>query len=90
MKHNLTPKQAAMKKALAILSEHFENVQIFCNCSDAAGTIDHWESGKGNILANITHCELWLEDVHDSLMASRQSEEEEEETSDTEDSEDSK
>lgn len=53
--------EAAVDKAIAILSEHFETVQVFVTryVPNTGDTVS-WDRGTGNWLARYGHVRMWL------------------------------
>lgn len=51
--------QIALKKAIALLGEHFDTVQILASRHDIDGTASY-HCGLGNSMARYGHAKAWL------------------------------
>ena len=65
------PKQWAIQRALAILAEEFDNIQILASRMDGSSDLENYEAGIGNILALVSHAEIWAEATKSGLIDSK-------------------
>lgn len=68
-----------VKEAVDLLSEHFDNVQIFCNSYKSGGMTSVFAKGHGNWFARIGQIRYWLiRDDEDTRMEQRDADKREE------------
>jgi len=57
---NKEKRSVVVEQALDIISEHFDNVQIFCNTVEGGDTFRIFK-GRGNVYARRGQVEEWLD-----------------------------
>ena len=71
MTTNDPPESKIIKHAMSLLTEHFDNVQIFCSRVGVNDSIERCEVGHGSVYASLGQIDLWLRTTRASILRSR-------------------